>query len=225
MDWRLLLIGVVMLGVELGEGSANSWLVLAVHTDHGQSAAVAALFLTAFAGGEALARIFGGPVVDRLGRVNTIRCTTALGVLGLVAFILGGNGWTVLVGVLLWAVGVSMGFPLGMSAAAESGPDPAARVSVVASVGYFGNVVGPPVIGALAASAGLLNALWLLVALFLAAFVVAGSLRRPGAPAPLAVIVHAGPGGSRQPARISARGACGPKVAVFPGDGMVVARG
>jgi MFS family permease len=143
----------------------------------------------------------------------------------LVAFILGGNGWTVLVGVLLWAVGVSMGFPLGMSAAAESGPDPAARVSVVASVGYFGNVVGPPVIGALAASAGLLNALWLLVALFLAAFVVAGSLRRPGAPAPLAVIVHAGPGGSRQPARISARGACGPKVAVFPGDGMVVARG
>jgi MFS family permease len=184
MDWRLLLIGVVMLGVELGEGSANSWLVLAVHTDHGQSAAVAALFLTVFAGGEALARIFGGPVVDRLGRVNTIRCTTALGVLGMVAFILGGNGWTVLVGVLLWAVGVSMGFPLGMSAAAESGPDPAARVSVVASVGYFGNVVGPPVIGALAASAGLLNALWLLVALCLAAFVVAGSLRRPGVPAP-----------------------------------------
>jgi MFS family permease len=102
----------------------------------------------------------------------------------MVAFILGGNGWTVLVGVLLWAVGVSMGFPLGMSAAAESGPDPAARVSVVASVGYFGNVAGPPVIGALAASAGLLNALWLLVALFLAAFVVAGSLRRPGVPAP-----------------------------------------
>ena len=57
-------------------------------------------------------------------------------------------------------------------------------LGVVASVGYFGNVAGPPVIGALAASAGLLNALWLLVALFLAAFVVAGSLRRPGVPAP-----------------------------------------
>jgi predicted MFS family arabinose efflux permease len=122
-DWRLLLVGVVMLGVELGEGSANNWLTLAVRNDHGQTAAIAALFLTAFAIGEALARIFGGRVVDRLGRVQVIRYTTALGVLGLVLFILGSNLWTVLVGVLLWAVGVSMGFPLGMSAAAESGPD------------------------------------------------------------------------------------------------------
>ncbi|MGH3295046.1 MAG: hypothetical protein ACRDP7_24930, partial [Trebonia sp.] len=32
LDWRLLLIGVVMLGVELGEGSANSWLTLAVRS-------------------------------------------------------------------------------------------------------------------------------------------------------------------------------------------------
>ena len=88
---------------------------------------------------------------------------------------------------LLWAVGVSMGFPLGMSAAAESGPDPAARVSVVASIGYFANLAGPPAIGALAQSVGLLNALWLIVALFLAAFAAAGSFRpRPAAPEPAA---------------------------------------
>ena len=181
-DWRLLLIGVVMLGVELGEGSANNWLTLAVRNDHGQTAAIAALFFAAFATGEALARIFGGPVVDRLGRVHAIRYTTALGVLGVVLFILGGNVWTVLVGVLLWSVGVSMGFPLGMSAAAESGPDRAARVSVVASIGYFANLAGPPAIGVLAEAVGLLNAFWLIVALFIVAFAVAGSLRQPAAP-------------------------------------------
>ncbi|MGO9299753.1 MAG: MFS transporter [Acidimicrobiales bacterium] len=181
-DWRLLLIGVVLFGVELGEGSANNWLTLAVHNDHGQTAAIAALFFTMFATGEALARIFGGPVVDWLGRVHTIRYTTALGVVGVVLFILGRNVSTVLVGVLLWAVGVSMGFPLGMSAAAESGPDPAARVSVVASIGYFASLAGPPAIGLLAEAGGLLNALWLVVALFLAAFAVAGSLRQPAAP-------------------------------------------
>jgi MFS family permease len=180
LDWRLLLIGVVMLGVELGEGSANSWLTLAVRNDHGQTAAVAALFFTAFAVGEALARIFGGPVVDRLGRVAAIRSSTALGVIGVALFIEAGNRWIVLAGVLLWAIGVSMGFPLGMSAAAQSGPDPAARVSVVASIGYFANLAGPPAIGALAQSAGLLNAMWLIAALFLAAFAAAGSLRRPG---------------------------------------------
>jgi MFS family permease len=182
LDWRLLLIGVVMLGVELGEGSANNWLTLAVRNDHGQAAAVAALFFTAFAAGEALTRIFGGPVVDRLGRVRTIRVTTALGVIGMVLFILAGNRWIVLVGVLLWAVGVSMGFPLGMSAAAESGPDPAARVSVVASIGYFANLAGPPAIGVLAQSVGLLDAFWLIVALFFAAFAAASSFRpRPAA--------------------------------------------
>jgi MFS family permease len=177
----LLLIGVVMLGVELGEGSANSWLTLAVRDDHGQTAAVAALFFTAFAVGEASTRIFGGPVVDRLGRVATIRVTTALGVLGMVLFILAGDRWIVLAGVLLWSVGVSMGFPLGMSAAAESGPDSAARVSVVASIGYFANIAGPPAIGALAESVGILHSLWLIVALFVTAFAVAGSLGTPGA--------------------------------------------
>ena len=185
LDVRLLLIGVVMLGVELGEGSANNWLTLAVRNDHGQTAAVAALFFTAFAAGEGVARIFGGPIVDRLGRVRTIRVTTALGVIGVVLFIQAGNRWIVLAGVLLWAVGVSMGFPLGMSAAAESGPDPAARVSVVASIGYFANLAGPPAIGVLAQAAGLLNALWLIVALFLTAFAAAGSLRpRPAAREP-----------------------------------------
>jgi MFS family permease len=182
MDWRLLLIGLVMLGVELGEGSAGNWLTLAVRNGHGQTAAVAALFATAFAAGEALTRIFGGPIVDRLGRVSTIRVTTALGVAGMVLFILAGNRWIVLAGVLLWAVGVLMGFPLGMSAAAESGPDPAARVSVVASIGYFANLAGPPAIGVLAQSAGLLHSLWIIVVLFVAAFAAAGSFGpRPAA--------------------------------------------
>jgi MFS family permease len=185
LNWQLLLIGLVMLGVELGEGSANSWLTLAARNNHGQTAAVAALFFTTFATCEGLTRIFAGPVVDRLGRVLTIRLTTALGVIGIVAFILAGNRWIVLLGVVLWAVGVSMGFPLGMSAAAESGPDPAARISVVASIGYFANLAGPPAIGALAQSAGLLNSLWLIAALFVAAFAAASSLRpRQTAPEP-----------------------------------------
>ncbi len=202
LDWRLLLIGLVMLGVELGEGSANSWLTLAARTDHGQGAAVAALFFTVFATGEALTRIFAGPVVDRLGRTRIVRITAALGVIGMVLFIEAGNRWIVLLGVLLWAVGVSMGFPLGMSAAAESGPDPAARISVVASIGYFANLAGPPAIGALAESAGLLSSLWLLVALFLAAFAAAGALRPP----PVACPPDAGGGPpAAQPAQVGPR--------------------
>ena len=176
---RLLLIGLVMLGVELGEGTANSWLTLAARDGHGQSDAIAALFFVAFAVGETLARVFGGPVVDRIGRVRSVRVTTALGVVGLVLFILASSGWLVLLGTLLWAVGVSMGFPLGMSAAAESGPNPAARVSVVASIGYLANLAGPPLIGFLSETVGVLTALWTLVALLAVGFAASDALRSP----------------------------------------------
>ena len=69
-----------------------------------------------------------------------------------------------------------MGFPLGMSAAAE-GEDAATQVSVAASIGYQASLIGPPVIGFLAESAGLLSSLWLLAILFVAALAAAGSLR------------------------------------------------
>lgn len=181
-DWRLLLIGVVMFGAELGEGTANSWLSLSARDGHGQTETIAALFFTVFALGETIARVVGGPVVDRIGRVATIRITAAVGVLGLVLFILGGPTWLILLGTVLWAVGVSMGFPLGMSAAADSGPNPAARVSIVASVGYLANLAGPPIIGGLSESFGLLNAFWLVAALLAAAFLAAGAYGRRDTP-------------------------------------------
>lgn len=180
-DLRLLLIGVVMLSVELGEGSANNWLTLGVAQGHQQTDAVAALFFTVFAASETVARVLGGPLVDRLGRVGAVRVTTVLGAIGLIAFILGGPPWLVLLGTVLWAIGVSMGFPLGMSAAAESGSNPAARVSVVASLGYLANLGGPPVVGFLSQSLGLLNAFWLLVVFMVVALLAAPALggRRP----------------------------------------------
>lgn len=166
-----------MLGVELGEGTANNWLTLAVHDGHGLRESVATWFFVAFAVGETLARLIGGPAVDRLGRVSTVRVTTALDVVGLLLFILGGAAPLVLVGTLLWALGVSMGFPLGVSAAADSGPGPTARVSVVASIGYVANLGGPPLIGFLSQRFGLLNALFAVVALLAVGFVFAGALR------------------------------------------------
>jgi MFS family permease len=176
-DVRVLLIGLVLLGVEFGEGSANTWLTLAAKDNHGESGAVAALFFSVFAISEAVTRLFGGPLVDRLGRVLTIRVTTGLGIAGVALFVLGHSPVLLLAGVICWAVGVSMGFPLGMSAAAEGGDDAAARVSVAASVGYFSTLVGPPVIGFLAQSLNLLSALWLVAILFVAASFAAGSLR------------------------------------------------
>ena len=177
-SWRLLLIGVVMLGVELGEGSANNWLTLAVRDDHHQGDAAAALFFVVFAAAETITRVFGGRLVDQVGRRTSVRLTTALGVIGMLLFIMASPAWLVLAGTFLWAVGVSMGFPVGMSAAAESGPDPAAQVSVVASIGYIANLAAPPAVGLLSQSLGLLDALWLIVAFLIVSFVASGVLKK-----------------------------------------------
>jgi MFS family permease len=174
---RLLVIGIVLLGVEFGEGSANSWLSLSVKQSHGQSGAVAALSLTLFAICEMATRSVSGPLVDRFGRVAAMRFTTLLGVAGVALFILGTPVWIFTAGVVLWAIGVSMGFPLGMSSAAESGDDPAGQVSVAASIGYLAGLAGPPLVGYLAQSVGLLAALWSIAFMFLAAFACATALR------------------------------------------------
>jgi hypothetical protein len=52
-------------------------------------------------------------------------------------------------------------------------------VSVVASIGYFANLAGPPAVGFLAQQTSLLTALWLVALLFLVAAAAAGALRPP----------------------------------------------
>lgn len=182
-DWRLILIGVVMLGMAFGEGSANDWISLAVVDGHGQANSVGALVFGFFVVAMTVGRVVGGPIVDRIGRVNAIRITAGMGAVGLVLFIVGGPMWLVVIGTVLWGFGVSLGFPLGMSAAADGTANPAARVSAVAIIGYCAFLAGPPLIGFLGQHFGLLNALFLVLALLVAAFLAAPAVRPVDAPA------------------------------------------
>jgi len=183
-DWRLILIGIVMLGMAFGEGSANDWISLAVVDGHGQSNSVGAVVFGFFVAAMTVGRVVGGPVVDRIGRVAAIRITAAMGAVGLVLFIVGGPMSLVVIGTVLWGFGVSLGFPLGMSAAADGTANPAARVSAVATIGYCAFLAGPPLIGFLGQHFGLLNALFLVLALLVAAFLAAPAVRPVAAPAP-----------------------------------------
>ncbi|MGN7799954.1 MFS transporter [Leifsonia sp. 22587] len=181
-DWRLILIGVVMLGMAFGEGSANDWISLAVVDGHGQTNSVGAVVFGFFVAAMTVGRVVGGPIVDRIGRVAAIRITAGMGAVGLVLFIVGGPMWVVVIGTVLWGFGVSLGFPLGMSAAADGAANPAARVSAVAIIGYCAFLAGPPLIGFLGQHFGLLNALFLVLALLVAAFLAAPAVRPVSAP-------------------------------------------
>ena len=182
-DGRVLLIGLIVLGMAFAEGSANDWLSLAMVDGHGFSnpggAAVLAVFLTAMTAG----RIGGVFVLDRFGRVPVLRASAALAVLGLLLVIVVQNDAVVIVGVVLWGLGASLGFPVGMSAAADDPRTATATVSAVATIGYCAFLVGPPLIGVLGEQVGILNALLVVLVLIVASGAAATAARPVGRPA------------------------------------------
>ena len=178
--WRdpsILLIGVIVLGMTFAEGSASDWLALAVVDGHGQSDATGALIFGVFVSAMTVGRVLGGPVLDRFGRVPVLRVCALLGAVGLLCVILSPTVWLLIVGTVLWGLGASLGFPVGMSAAADDTRNAAARVSAVAMIGYFAFLVGPPVLGLIGEHWGILTALYLIVALMALAGLAAPAAR------------------------------------------------
>jgi fucose permease len=123
------------------------------------------VFVTAMTVG----RVAGVWFLDRYGRVPVLRATTALASVGLLVVIFAPWAGVATAGVVLWGLGASLGFPVGMSAAADDSRTATARVSVVATIGYFAFLVGPPAIGFLGDGVGLLRALLLVLALVVVA--------------------------------------------------------
>jgi MFS family permease len=75
-----------------------------------------------------------------------------------------------------------LGFPVGISAAGDDARSAAASVSFVATIGYLGFFVGPPLIGLLSHRFGLPAALTaVLVGLILSALFISAT-RRPERP-------------------------------------------
>jgi MFS family permease len=179
---RTYALGVIMLGMAFAEGGANDWLPLAVVDDHGADEAYGAAALTVFSIAMTVVRVFGGPLVDRFGRVLVLRALAVTATAGLLLFILAPNLPLVFVGAALWGVGASLGFPLGMSAAADDPAKAAARVSAAATIGYVAFLCGPPILGFISEHVGLLNTLFVIVGLIVLSGLFSGAAR-PLAPA------------------------------------------
>jgi MFS family permease len=171
-----ILIGLIVLGMALAEGSANDWLALAMVDGHGLSNAGGSAVLSVFVASMTVGRIAGVFVLDRFGRVPVLRASAALAVIGLAMLIFVPNVPIAIVGVVLWGMGASLGFPVGMSAAADDPKLAAVRVSAVATVGYLAFLAGPPLIGFVGGLTGLLHGL-----LVVFVFIIVAGLASPAA--------------------------------------------
>ncbi|GAA1979916.1 MFS transporter [Isoptericola halotolerans] len=183
-DSRLLLVGIIILALAMAEGTANDWLPLIMVDGHGFDAALGSAVYAVFAAAMTVGRFLGGGLVDRFGRAAVLGASAVIGAVGLAMVSLVDHQWVAAAAAILWGLGTSLGFPVALSAAGASGPNPAARVSLAATIGYVAFLVGPPVLGFLGEAHGLRSALLVVVVLLVgAAFVTPAARPREVRPA------------------------------------------
>jgi fucose permease len=176
---RTVLIGVFVFAAAFTEGTGNDWLGVAVIDGYGAPAALGALTFAIFLAAMTLGRWFGPGLIDRHGRVRTVRILAALALAGLALVVWGPSLPVAMAGAALWGLGTALGFPVGMSAAGDDPAHAAARVSVVATIGYIAFLAGPPLIGFLAEHTGTLRALTVTGGLVALGLLISGVLRPP----------------------------------------------
>jgi fucose permease len=174
---RTLLIGLFVFAFAFAEGTGTDWIAVGLIDDRSAPAVAGTLAFATFLAAMTLARWFGTTLLDRYGRVPVVRVLAVVATVGLVLFIFAPTVWLAFAGTVLWGLGTSLGFPVGMSAASDDPAAAAARVSVVASIGYCAFLSGPPLIGLLGHHVTVTKALVVVAGLLAMAAAIAGALR------------------------------------------------
>lgn len=177
LEPRTLLIGVMVFALALTEGVANDWLALALRDGYQAAEWLAVLGFALFVASMTTGRMVGPILLDRFGRVSVLWGTMAGAFVGVLLVVWAGPGPMLVLGIVMWGLGASLGFPVGMSAAADDPDAAAARVSVVSTIGYGAFLAGPPLLGFLGDHVGILKALLVVGVLLIPAALVVPSAR------------------------------------------------
>ena len=178
-DPRTLAIGLMVLCFAMVEGTANDWLALGLIDGYGVAHWVGVAGFATFVVAMTAGRLYGPVLLDRFGRPAVLWGSATLAAVGAVLTVLGQVVPVVALGIVLWGLGAALGFPVGMSAAADGGARAAARVSVVSTIGYGAFLAGPPLLGHLGDRIGTLEVLLAVTALMVPASLSVLATRQP----------------------------------------------
>jgi MFS family permease len=174
----LLALGAAAFCVLLAEGSVTDWSAVFLNDEAGASEALAAAGLTVFSLAMALGRLAGDGLAERFGPERVVRAGALMAAAGLAAGLAAATPAPAIAGFALMGAGLAGAFPLIVGAAARAGGDAEApAIAAVSGAGYVGLMAGPATVGVLSEAAGLRSALFVVVALCLAAAALAGALR------------------------------------------------
>ena len=177
LEPRTLLIGVMALALAMTEGTANDWLAVALVDGHEVSHAAGVAGFAVFVLAMTAGRFAGTGLIDRFGRVVVLWATMTVAGVGVGVIVFAAQPVLVVVGIVLWGVGASLGFPVAMSAAADDPLRAASRVSVVSTIGYAAFLAGPPFLGFVGDEVGTLKALLVVAVLLMPAALVVPAAR------------------------------------------------
>jgi len=181
---RVVALGALGFCLLLAEGSAYDWAAVYLRDGVGGTPTLAAAGVAVFSTAMTAGRLAGDRLAARLGPVAAFRSGALLAGVGFGAALLVGTPAAGLAGLGLFGAGLSLTFPLAISAAGRLEGAAAVAVARVSTLGYLGAFAGPGLIGALAGPFGLPAALGVPAALVagaaLAAPVVAPATGRAG---------------------------------------------
>lgn len=175
---RTLLIGGFVFCAAFTEGSGSDWIAVTLIDGHGAGAVLGAFAFGCFVATMTVSRLIAPWVLARWNRSSVLRAYGTLAIAGVSMLAWGGSQGVAIAGCVVWGLGISLAFPVAMSAASDDPARAAARVSVVSSIGYTAFIAGPPFIGLLADHVGIRDALAAIVVVLAIGVMLAGSTRQ-----------------------------------------------
>ncbi len=164
----LVAIGVVLFCAALVEGSMADWTAVYLKTTLLTTESFATIGYAAFSLAMLAGRLTGDALKARLGAVMLGRSGGLIATVGMAFALLIGQPWASLIGFACVGWGVSSLFPMAFSAAGNAkGVNQGVALASIATMGYTGFLVGPPLIGFIAQGTGLRLALGVVVMLSL----------------------------------------------------------
>jgi predicted MFS family arabinose efflux permease len=158
-------LGAIAFCCMLAEGAAADWSAVYIDGPLGAGAATAALGFTGFSVAMTASRLAGDRLTARAGAVRMVRAGALLATAGLGAALLIAEPAAAVAGFACLGVGVAVVVPTVFRAAGTGhGVAAGTALAAVATAGYSGFLIGPPVIGAIAAATSLPAALTLVLA-------------------------------------------------------------
>jgi fucose permease len=171
----LILPAIVILSAFLVEGSMDVWSVIYLRHTLGASILAGAVAFAAFALAMTIGRAFAARILFDLGYRRTILVSGLGSLVAGIAAAVAGSPVVAAIAFLPLGFFIASAAPAAFGLVEGSGESPAVAIAAMTTVGYSGFVVGPPIMGWLAQTAGLRATIGLMV-LATAGVAIAGIL-------------------------------------------------